>query len=55
MSCNVNGKGCRVCPGMWVAAVLLLFAMIQSFFPQTPAEPLSAEARSAIDQPMDSN
>ena len=35
MKCSVNG--CRICPGMWVAAALLLFWLVQSFFTRSPA------------------
>ena len=36
MKCSVNG--CRICPGMWVAAALLLFSLVQSvFFPRSAA------------------
>ena len=40
MSCNVDGKGCRVCPGMWVAAALLLSLLFQNIFIQSATKPL---------------
>ena len=32
MSCNVKGTGCRVCPGVWLAGILLLISLFQSLF-----------------------
>lgn len=45
MSCNVNGTGCRVCPGMWLAGILLVMAIIQGLFSSnaTPESPTEAQ------------
>lgn len=48
MSCNVSGGNCRVCPGVWLAGVVLLGMLIQSVFfsasspSQVPVRPESA-------------
>ena len=40
MKCGVNGGGCRICPGMWVAAALLLFSLVQGLVsPGRPSAP----------------
>lgn len=31
MSCSVEG-GCRICPGMWLAALMLAFVLAQSAY-----------------------
>ena len=50
MSCNVEGKGCRVCPGMWVSAALLLAFLFQNIFIQSPAKPLPTVVSPATEQ-----
>lgn len=50
MSCNVNGKGCRLCPGVWIAAALLLASLFQSFFIHSPANRLPTVEPSATQQ-----
>lgn len=30
MACNLDG-GCRVCPGMWLAGVMILIMLIQTW------------------------
>ncbi len=32
MACNLTGSCCRVCPGMWIAGVLVLVMIGQSWF-----------------------
>ena len=32
MACDMNGAGCRVCPGMWIAGILLSLLLVQSLF-----------------------
>ncbi len=39
MVCNKDGSGCKICPGMWIAGVLILVMIIQSWFARTPASP----------------
>ena len=44
MKCNVSGGSCRVCPGVWLAGLLLVGMLIQSLFfrataSQPPAKP----------------
>jgi hypothetical protein len=31
MACDVNG-GCKICPGMWIAAAILAIMALQSLF-----------------------
>lgn len=50
MSCNVAGKKCRVCPGIWVAAALLFASLFLNGFIQTPEKSLPAEEPQAIEQ-----
>ena len=50
MSCNVNGKGCRLCPGVWIAAALVFASLFQSFFIQSPANHLPTVEPSATEQ-----
>lgn len=49
MTCSVNGSCCKVCPGMWIAGVLFLVMIGQSWFVRqsvqsTPPVPPSASA-----------
>ena len=38
MACNLNQNNCAVCPGMWIAGLLLLFVLAQNLlFPRTPS------------------
>ena len=32
MSCDVTGCGCKICPGMWMAALLLAGMLVQNLF-----------------------
>lgn len=43
MACDISG-GCKVCPGMWIAGVLLLAMIIQSWFVRAPASPQVSSA-----------
>lgn len=47
MSCDVTGGGCKICPGMWLAALLLAGMLVQNllFRPATPptAAPMNSE------------
>ena len=36
MACNIDGSGCTVCPGMWIAGLLFLVMMIQNVFFRLP-------------------
>ena len=45
MKCNVNGGWCRICPGMWVAAALLLFSLVQGLV--SPGRPSAADKGNA--------
>jgi hypothetical protein len=51
MSCSVKGTGCRVCPGMWLAGILLAVALLQGLFADrsttesTPQVQSSAQSR----------
>jgi hypothetical protein len=42
MACDVNGNGCKVCPGIWVAGFMLLAMLVQSlfFWPTNNTKPL---------------
>lgn len=53
MECNVSGGGCRICPGMWLAGLLLIGMLIQSlFFSDAGSTPPAAKPSStASDQP----
>ncbi len=51
MSCNVNGKGCRLCPGVWIAAALLFASLVQSFFIHSPANRLPT-VEPSVTQPL---
>lgn len=44
MTCDITGSGCKVCPGFWIAGILLLVVVIQSWFarPQVPSQTPSA-------------
>ena len=55
MSCNVNGKGCRLCPGIWIAAGLVFASLFQSFFIHTPANRLPTVEPSVTQQLPGSN
>jgi hypothetical protein len=47
MSCDISGSGCKICPGMWIAGLLLVVMMIQNLFfrPSVPSK--DAAVRSA--------
>jgi hypothetical protein len=47
MECNVNGSGCRICPGMWLAGLLLIGMLIQSWFFSDAGSTPSAEKPSS--------
>jgi hypothetical protein len=51
MSCSVKGTGCRVCPGMWLAGILLLVALFQSLFSANP----TAESRPQVQSSTESH
>jgi hypothetical protein len=46
MKCSLNG--CRICPGMWVAAALLLFSLLHGLFVQRAPPPPSAAAGEVV-------
>ena len=50
MSCNVNGRGCRLCPGVWIAAALLFASLFQSIFIQSSANRFPKVEPSAMQQ-----
>ncbi len=52
MSCDIYG-GCRICPGMWIAAALLAVMAVQSFVSRPKNEASSAKADSigTLEQP----
>lgn len=52
MSCDINGLGCKVCPGMWIAGLLFLVMMIQSVFFRTPT-PTTIPATESASQSME--
>lgn len=52
MACDVDGSGCKVCPGMWIAGLLLLMLMIQSVFFRAPT-PSTISATESASQPME--
>ena len=43
MTCHVSGGGCRVCPGVWLAGLVLLGMLIQSVFFSAPPSPTPAQ------------
>ena len=47
MGCDMNGSGCKICPGMWIAALLFLVMMIQSVFFRAPTSATIPAAESA--------
>lgn len=52
MACNIDGSGCKVCPGMWIAGLLFLVMMIQSFFFRSPT-PATIPVTESASQPME--
>lgn len=32
MACDISGSGCKICPGMWIAGILVLVMTVQGFF-----------------------
>jgi hypothetical protein len=54
MSCSVKGTGCRVCPGMWLAGILLLISIFQSLFLGTSTSERSGQERSSTEVQSDS-
>ena len=54
MSCNVKGTGCRLCPGMWLAGILLLLALFQSLFSANSTSQRSAQDEPSTDVPAES-
>jgi hypothetical protein len=48
MGCDINGSGCKVCPGMWIAGLVLLVMALQSLFFRSSAPPRRPSADSAI-------
>jgi len=38
MACNLNGSCCKVCPGIWIAGVLFLVIIGQSWFGRPPVQ-----------------
>ncbi len=52
MACNIDGSGCKVCPGMWIAGLLFLVMMIQKrFLPNAYA--LDVSSHGICEQPME--
>lgn len=51
MSCNLKGTGCRVCPAMWLAGILLLVTLFQSLFSANSTSAPSQERSSTELQP----
>lgn len=47
MSCNVSGGGCRVCPGVWLAGLVLLGMLIQGVFFSSSSSPAPVQPDSA--------
>ncbi len=45
MACDISG-GCRICPGMWIAAAVMAVMVFQSWYarPTAPKEPTSVES-----------
>ncbi|MCC6509504.1 MAG: hypothetical protein IT423_10375 [Pirellulaceae bacterium] len=31
MTCDISGAGCKICPGVWLAAILLLVMVVQGW------------------------
>ena len=48
MACDINGSGCKVCPGMWIAGLLFLVMTLQSIFFRAPTPSNESSANSAI-------
>lgn len=46
MACDINGSGCKVCPGMWIAGLLFLVITLQSLFFRTPMPSKASSANS---------
>ena len=49
MSCSLKGTGCRVCPGMWLAGLLLLIVLFQSLFSGKSTSERPVQERSSTD------
>jgi hypothetical protein len=47
MACNLSGSCCRVCPGMWIAGVLFLVMIGQSWFSRQSVQSTPAITPSA--------
>ncbi len=54
MACDINGSGCKVCPGMWIAGLLLLVMTLQSIFFRAPT-PSDASSANSTGQSQPSN
>ena len=54
MSCSVKGTGCRVCPGMWLAGILLLVVLFQSLFSGNSTSERPGPERSSTEVQSDS-
>ena len=52
MACDIDGSGCKVCPGIWIAGLLFLVMMVQSVFFRTPTLSTIPATESAS-QPME--
>ena len=64
MACNIDGSGCKVCPGMWIAGLLFLVMMIQNVFfrlptpskiPATDSAGQTIETKETLNSPESSN
>jgi hypothetical protein len=55
MTCDINGRGCKGCPGIWIAGVLLVVMFLQSWlFPvatstKTTPENFASQSQQAED------
>jgi hypothetical protein len=51
MGCDINGSGCKICPGMWIAAILFLVMTLQSvFFQSAPTRKTPAKESTTQNQ-----
>jgi hypothetical protein len=54
MACDISGSGCKICPGMWIAGILLLVMTLQSFFFRA-SSPSKIPSQESASQTLEAN
>ncbi len=50
MGCELGHRGCRICPGMWIAGAMLVGMLLQSSFHRNPRQMESRDLSVVTDQ-----